>query len=259
MISNDGRIGEIHNDFMDYVLNDFELNNDVNNKEDALNSLSDFYKLRASNYFEDSDYQSEFKNNVDNYINYVDAENVISIIVDKSTLYNAFRNSNTNFTVLVDDLLSNNVITQDEHTNINNLKRILTDVFDKQIDILEFNSELSQLEQEIDIDEQFIFKSSLEIANASSNWWSANNKIDIFDPEFGTVTPGNPNYQSMAIPVALDAAGALLGACGTATVQALTNNGEVTGGAVLTGAVVGAITASTGAVGHIARVFKLFF
>jgi hypothetical protein len=77
------------------------------------------------------------------------------------------------------------------------------------------------------------------------------------------VTGPNDNYfknQSyyVAAPVAMDIAGAVIGAVGSAINQWV-NNGEVHAGGVVVGAVLGAVSTSTGLAGKLVRWFKSFF
>ncbi|HYM95484.1 MAG TPA: hypothetical protein VET23_15200 [Chitinophagaceae bacterium] len=110
----------------------------------------------------------------------------------------------------------------------------------------------------------------LAIGEKSCEFWISN-ADSLYDEDASIIYPremivGGPNEMHsqsnsdfyFAIPIATDIAGAIFGAVGSAINQYV-NNGTVHWGGVATGAVLGAVTGSTGIVGRIGRWIKSLF
>ena len=99
--------------------------------------------------------------------------------------------------------------------------------------------------------------SIISIGLKSCEWWNKNGEILFDNP---STKRGGPNAEeNYVVPVvALDVAGALVSSCAVALNQYI-NTGHVTLGAVATGAVIGAVTGSTGLVGKVGKWLSSLF
>ncbi|UUV21689.1 hypothetical protein [Paenimyroides aestuarii] len=248
-------VGEIHNDYMDLVNNSFIGDETITNLNDGYGFYYSFLENYTNTYPKfTNDEKSLFLNSYNNHKNLLHSNNVVGIINNNVLIDNPLKNKQTTLSELIFDLKENNVIGNDEFTKINNLQYTLSQAFEGNISYESFDLFIKDLANDVSENDYLLLDPISSIAVHSNDWWTTNSP-EIYLPEpIGSVNPEDSNYTTYAVPVvAMDAAGALIGAAGTAINQHYNNNGKITVGAVATGAVIGAVVASTGIVGRLGK------
>lgn len=248
--------GEIHNDYMDLVNNSFVANESITTLDGKYNFYYDFIKEYTDSYAkiksEDKLFFLEtFKENL-NLIHY---DNVVGIVKNEILISNPVRETETTLSEVLITLRDEEIISENEFVKMTNLQYTLHKVYESTVSYDEFNVYIESLSEDVNNNEYLILTPVSSIASYSNEWWNSNLPEIYFPEPVGIINYPDNQYTTYAIPavVATDIAGAIVGAAGVALNQYINNNGKITGGAVVTGAVVGAVVGSTGLVGRLGK------
>ena len=245
-------VGEIHNDYMDLVNNHFVGDENITNLNDQYRYYYSFLENHTNTYPKfTNEEKSLFLDSYNIHKNLLHSNNVVDIINNTVLIDNPIQDKQTALSELIIDLKDNNIIGNDEFTKINNLQYTLSQAFKGNISYDDFDLFIKDLEKDVSTNDYLFLAPISSIATYSNDWW-ASNSPEIYLPEpIGSVNPDDNNYTTYAVPVvAMDVAGAIVGA-GTAAANQYINNGKATVGGVATGAVLGAVVASTGLIGRL--------
>lgn len=243
-------VGEMHNNFMDYIANDFVINSNIETKDDAFNYVTTFFKEKTDLYSKIVYGTKEnIKEGFEENIYLLESLELHSIIKNEKLIDNPIRKSETNLEILLNDLKNENIISIDEYSKLKDFQVVLSEVFVGNLNIQELKNHTRNLKMNYNSDE-IIINNMIEIMDFSSEWWTTNNPSGYF-PLVGVIEPNDSNYSDYTpMWIANDVAGALIGGVGSAGIQYVLN-GEVdwamVGAVTLTGAIIG----STGAVGKL--------
>lgn len=243
-------LGQIHNDFMNYVNEDFIPNTKITKKEEAFDYVLSFYNEKIEYYpilneETKSNLSQEFKDN----IFLLESMELQSIIKNEKSIDNSIKEEKSSLKTLLKDLNNEEVISNDEFVKLIDFQNTLSKVFDGEINLKELQDYTEELKKSYNPKESTI-NNMIEIMDFSTEWWSTKNP-DGFVPGIGVITPTDPGYSNYTVMwIANDVAGALIGAGASAGLQYFIN-GEVDWTIVGGSAVVGAVIGSTGAVGKL--------
>lgn len=247
--------GDVHNDFMSFYNDDFNVNQSITSKTDGFNDIINFFKAKSSNYVKLSESEIEILDSsfVAN-IEIIETEKLNSLISNDETIINPFTNNQTTLSNLINELKVRNIISNPEYEELINLQNFLDETFRGNVNSIEFNNYLDETSDRIKGKGYNLLEPMICIGNSSNNWWRTNTPdIGLPLPLGEQIYPSN-EYTTYAIPVVVanDIAGAIVGGVGAASYQYIATgsvNWEVVGYATVGGAIVG----SLGVVGKLSK------
>lgn len=206
-----------------------------------LNYLNDEIKLENFSVYEQASHKYK------SFINHLEFDKKLNHL-------RLNREKSVNPPTFIDSLLLLNIINEEAYEIIDELLDLTLKNHGYEIDNVEYSNKINHLYDEFNANasnynnvEKDILGTSLYLAKSSVDWWIENP---------GAIAKINYRGKKKAAPVlAMDAAGAMWGAASGAIGSYLAS-GEVSGVAVGSGAVMGAIGASTGVIGKIASWFS---
>lgn len=251
--------GEIHNTFMDYVQNDFVTNDELNSIEEGYSYIISFFEEEVTDYTALTDDEKSFIiDKLNENTDLLHSDYVEGAISNTINVDNPFTNTETTLAVLISDLNGANLISDLEYQTIITLQSYLSGAINGQVDSEEFYAYLDDVQALIEQNQDIEFKllePVMDIAFSSKSWWNTNQASFVL-PSGVVIESSDDDYEPIP-PVALDIAGAVLGGAGSAGVQYVVT-GDVNWWTVGGSAVVGAISASTGAVTAFAKFISGF-
>jgi len=143
------------------------------------------------------------------------------------------------------------IISVQEFEKIISLQYVLSKVYNGEMGITELSSYLNQ--EKNTNNSNVVFNSLIDIGVASNQWWNENTpSIFLPFPINEEIYPSEGQYQTYAIPVPTDVAGALFGAA-TGIVSQYGSSESVNWKGVAISTLAGAVIGSTGAVGKLGK------
>lgn len=244
--------GEIHNAALTNVSENYVLpNKGIDSADDVISSINDFNKSFFNTLPSDERLvTASYDDNFATYNRFVVQDELATDIFDEF--------SSNNIDNLISDLEALNFVADSEIAILRDLVLVIRGNIEGNVSIPQYRAQVESLVKRWQ-DEGYTTTNNdgnltgivLSIAWSSAVWWDEN-----FDKGFNTKAP--------PLWVALDAAGAVVGAVTTMSVQIVQDDIDErpdipNWGAVGTSAVIGAVTASTGAVTRLGRLIKSWF
>lgn len=259
--SNSTDYGQVHNDFMDFINNDFTPDGGINLKNDGYNYVVSFFNNKASSYNQiKKDEKEALLKSINDNAKLLETSDVQKIINNQINISNPISNTQTSLSQLILDLKNQNVISLDEYEEINDFQNVLTKVNNSELSATDLNDYVNKLDNRIEGKNYKIIEPMVSVAKYSNNWWNDNTPTIYLPLPIGEVTHPSNQYTTYALPVAVgtDIAGALIGGAMSAAIQ-YGANGNVNWGIVGASAVGGAIVGSTGVVGKLGKWISSLF
>lgn len=247
--------GDIHNDFMSFYSDDFQINHNTTTKTDGVNDVINFFKAKSQ------DYEKLSKNEIEildlsfiTNIELLETEKLNSIISNDETLINPFSNNQTTLSNLITELNVRNVISNPEYEELISLQNFLDKTFRGEVSNFEFNNYLDEATKRIEGKGYKLLEPIICIGNSSNDWWRTNTPNIGLPLPFGEQVYPSDSYTTYAVPVVVanDIAGGIIGGVGAATYQYI-GTGSVNWKVVGISAVGGAVVGSLGVLGKLSK------
>lgn len=239
--------GDIHNDFMSFYNDDYQINQSITSKTDGFNDVISFFKTKSNDYDKLSESEIEIlDSSVTTNIGLVETEKLNSLISNDKTIINPFSNNQTTLNNLINELKIRNIISSPEYEELLSLQNFLDETFRGEVSSEEFDNYLAETSARIKDKGYKLLEPLICIGNSSSNWWKTNTPDIGLPLPLGEQTYPSDNYTTYAIPVVVanDIAGGLIGGVGAAAYQYIGTgsvNWKVVGIATVGGAVMGSL------------------
>lgn len=252
-------IGSIHNNLLNNAYLNFQTTSNYT-YEEAVNSIKNFNENYLSTSILETDNTTNDKTFISNIFNEV------KYFVNQDSFANTLlsRTENYSLTNTINNLRLNNIVSENnfeilESLNVaisNNIKGLSTSLNLEEDLISIYNNSLKSKDESGGI----IIKQVIVIGLKSCQWWRNNpNAFNVYvKSERGGPFLNLNEPTILAQVVAMDIAGALVSS-GAVALNNYINSGHVNWHAVGTGAVIGAVTGSTGLVGRIGGWIKSLF
>jgi hypothetical protein len=252
-------LGLIHNNVLNNVYLNFKIPENTT-YEEGVDNIKNFNQgflssliSESDNTTKDSQFISSLFNDVKYFVNQTDFENTLLNTSGKYSLLNSINTLRSN------NLVSeNNLIILENLNNAisNNIRGLSTSLKLEQDLISIYNSAVESKDENGGL----LIKQVIAIGLTSCQWWRNNPdafNINNVKERSGPFSDLNEST-ILAQVVAMDIAGALVSS-GAVALNNYINSGHVNWHAVGTGAVIGAVTSSTGLVGKVGRWISSIF
>ena len=250
-------IGELHNDFLTNVKENFNELNSPTSKQETIDYINDFNKSYIGKLDISTDEKEFLSNEFDKTKAFVVEDNLIENSFGNSIFNKTKANQNKeeiSIFTLISDLKNQNEINENSQIILLDLAHSLKDNYQGKLsnDLLRFKVEKLIVDFNSfgyeNNGEGAMVATILAISISSLDWWDQN------PDALGVYSPRNESQKSQLIApwLAADLIGGLVSGVTAAAGQAIIN-GEVDLGTVGWSALAGAVSASTGIVGKIVQ------
>ena len=234
------KYGEIHNNFLTNIKNNFDFNKDLKNNQEKVEYINDFNKEFVNTLDLPLNEKNIMLEGFDSHKSIVKTENLTNLLLPKN------KDNDKNLFELIDELKNNPAISTNSINILNILASNLKNGYENhlpnselKIVVLDLIDNYNNYGYDLNSGEGVMIGTILSISISSINWWEENPEAAI-------------GGEKLFPWLAADVAGAVVGAVISAGVQQAVV-GEINWTVVAGGAVVAAIASSTGVVGRIAK------